>query len=177
MRRKAFVALFMFLIVTPLLAGESERGIRLETTVMASVDQVWHAWTTEEGLTFFAPASHVELRPGGAYEIFFDPTKPAGHRGADGNRVMLVQDKVAFAFTWNAPEAFPFARDQHTHVMIRLYPMSDHETRLVFTQDGFGEGKDWDKVREYFQKAWGEYVLPRLVARFDDGSAQHAAKH
>ena len=40
MRRKAFVALFMFLIVTPLLAGESERGIRLETTVMASVDLV-----------------------------------------------------------------------------------------------------------------------------------------
>lgn len=177
MRSSTLIALFLFFIAVPLPADEQERGIRLETTVKAPVDQVWQAWTTEEGLRFFAPASNVELRPGGAYEIFFDPSKPAGHRGADGNRVMLVQDKVAFAFTWNAPETFPFARHQHTHVMIRFYPVSATETRIVFTQDGFGEGKDWDKVREYFQKAWGEYVLPRLVAKFDVAAAQHAARH
>ena len=66
-----------------------------------------------------------------AVEIFFDPKAPAGHRGADGNRIMLIQPKVSFAFTWNAPEKFPFARDQHTYVMLHFYPVSDSETRVV----------------------------------------------
>lgn len=176
MRRKTLFILVL-LSVTPIFAADAERGIRIDTTIKASRDAVWNAWTTEEGLKFLAPASRVELRPGGWYEIYFNPAAPEGQRGADGNRVMLVQDKVAFAFTWNAPPHFPFARNQHTHVMIRLYPISENETRLVFTQDGFGEGPEWDKVREYFQKAWGEIVLPRLVTHFAGEAQSQVAKH
>lgn len=32
--------------------------------------------------------------------------------------------------------------------------------------DGFGEGEEWDEVRAYFENAWGEVVLPRLVDSF-----------
>ena len=163
--RSKFIAIIVTLFATALVADET--GIRLETTVKASREAVWTAWTTEEGVKFFAPGSHIDLRPDGWYEIFFDPKAPEGRRGADGQRVMLVQPPSAFAFTWNAPEKFPNARNQRTHVMIRLYPLSENETRVVLTQDGFGEGKEWDDVREYFKKAWGDYVLPRLVKRFE----------
>ena len=85
--------------------------------------------------------------------------------------MMLVQPNVALAFAWNAPAKFPNARNQRTHVMIRLYPISENETRVVLTQDGFGEGEEWDQVREYFRNAWGGYVLPRLVQRFEKPAA------
>jgi uncharacterized protein YndB with AHSA1/START domain len=163
--RSKFTAILVVLFATAVMADET--GIRLETTVKASLDAVWDAWTTEEGVKFFAPGSRIDLRPDGWYEIYFDPKAPEGKRGADGMRVMLVQPKVALAFTWNAPEKFPNARNQRTHVMIRLYPLSENETRVVLTQDGFGEGEEWDKVRQYFRNAWGGYVLPRLVQRFE----------
>ena len=67
---------------------ESERVIRCEVTVPASVNEVWHAWATEEGIvTFFAPACNVELRVDGPYEIFFNPEAEPGQRGAEGMRV------------------------------------------------------------------------------------------
>lgn len=148
-------------------AYASEDGIRIETVVPASLDDVWNAWTTVDGIkSFFAGGANVDLRPDGAYEIFFDPSQPEGHRGADGMRLLLVQPKSALAFTWNAPAKFPEARKQRTHVMLRFYPISAKETKVVLTQDGFGEGEEWDQVRAYFTKAWGDVVLPRLVAKF-----------
>ena len=148
--------------------GGSEEGIRLEVVVSASVDEVWDAWTTVEGVkSFFAPDARIDLRPDGPYEIFFDPSAPAGKRGADDMRVMLVQPKSALAFTWNAPEKFPNARGQRTHVMVRLVPETPARTRVILVHDGFGDGEEWNAVRSYFKGAWGGYVLPRLVKRFE----------
>lgn len=145
----------------------AEEAVRVEAVVQAPREAVWKAWTTEEGVkSFFAPAAHIELRPDGWYEILFDPKAPAGQRGADGNRVMLVQEPSLLAFTWNAPSKFPGAQHQHTHVMVRLSAIDANTTRVVLTHDGFGEGEEWAKVRSYFEKAWGEFVLPSLVRRF-----------
>ena len=77
-----------------------ERAIREEVIVAASVDEVWEAWTTEEGIqSFFAPACNVELRVDGPYEILFNPDAPVGERGAEGMRVM--------AFSYRSPLIVP----------------------------------------------------------------------
>ncbi len=48
-------------------------------TVKAPVDAVCDAWTTTEGVkTFFAPDARVEPRPGGPFEIFFNPYAKPG---------------------------------------------------------------------------------------------------
>jgi len=168
--RRSFIALALCFIASTALA--SEEGLRFEVVVPASLDDVWNAWTTVDGVkSFFAGGANIDLRPDGAYEIYFDPSAEAGHRGADDMRVLLVQPKSALAFTWNAPGKFPEARKQRTHVMVRFHALSAKETKIVLTHDGFGEGADWDAVRAYFAKAWGEVVLPRLVARFQTAAA------
>ncbi len=44
------------------------RILEHEVTVRASLDQVWHAWTTSEGLsTFFSTHNKVDLRVGCPY--------------------------------------------------------------------------------------------------------------
>lgn len=151
----------------PLRAGDDPE-IRVEVVVAAPVEAVWNAWTTAEGLeSFFAREARVDLRPGGAYEILFDPAAAPGDRGADDMEVMLVQPHRALAFTWNAPPRFPDQRPQRTHVMIRFRPLEENRTRVVLVHDGFGEGEEWDAVRAYFENAWGEVVLPKLVKRFE----------
>jgi uncharacterized protein YndB with AHSA1/START domain len=43
-----------------------DRILRAEMDIPAPVEQVWRAWTTEEGIrSFFAPAARVDLRVDG----------------------------------------------------------------------------------------------------------------
>jgi len=42
------------------------------------------------------------------------------------------------------------------------------ETLLRFEQRGWGKSDVWDKVYDYFDRAWG-YVLGNLKKRFESG--------
>jgi uncharacterized protein YndB with AHSA1/START domain len=147
-----------------------ERTIRGEVIVEAGLDEVWDAWTTERGITsFFAPACNVELRVDGPYEIYFRPDAAPGQRGAEGTRVLAFQPKVMLAFTWNAPPHLSRVRRQRTHVLIRLYPLDEGQTRVTLTHSGWGEGGEWDAAYVYFQRAWKQVVLTRLAHRYSVG--------
>lgn len=147
-----------------------DRVIRGEVIVEASVDAVWEAWTSEEGIkTFFAPACNVDLRVDGLYEILFTPDAEPGQRGAEGMRIMAFQPKKMLAFTWNAPHDLPNVRDQVTHVVIRLFELPEGRTRVTLAHDGWGEGEEWDKAFAYFVRAWKDVVLPHLKYRFSVG--------
>ncbi|MBE2241542.1 MAG: SRPBCC domain-containing protein, partial [Burkholderiaceae bacterium] len=51
----------------------AERSIDKEVEVAASVDQVWDAWTTRDGIrSFFAPDANIDARVGGAFQIYID---------------------------------------------------------------------------------------------------------
>ena len=80
---------------------QTERSIHGQVLVPAPIADVWAVWTTEDGIrTFFAPGCHVDVRPDGPYEIFFDLDAPPGQRGGEGLRVMAVQPMTMLSFTW-----------------------------------------------------------------------------
>jgi uncharacterized protein YndB with AHSA1/START domain len=149
---------------------DTERLITAETTVPAPLADVWHAWTTEEGAeSFFAPQCHIDLRPGGAYEMLFDLEADRGKQGGEGMVAMAIQPQRMLAFTWNAPPHLPSVRGQMTHVVVRFFQTEEAETRVTLRHDGWGEGGEWDDAFEYFAIAWAEVVLPRLRHRFLTG--------
>jgi uncharacterized protein YndB with AHSA1/START domain len=157
-------------ILEEIIMTKTEKAVRAEVIVNADQEDVWVAWTTEEGVkTFLAPACNIDLRPGGAYEIYFNPGAPAGERGGEGNRVMSAQPMEMFSFSWNAPPTLPEVRDQRTHVVLRFY-QENGGTRVTLYHDGWGTGGQWEQAFEYFQRAWGEVVLPRLQYRFEHGA-------
>jgi uncharacterized protein YndB with AHSA1/START domain len=159
----------------PAVAGD--RVLRTEVTLEAPVADVWSAWTTEEGLrTFFAPAAHVDLRVDGLYEIFFDPSGPPGQRGADGMRILVLEPQKRFAFTWNAPLDQPEARSQRTVVTLDFADTGPGRTRLRLTHWGWGEGPEWDRAYEHFDRAWSRMVLPSLKHRFEEGPIDWARR-
>jgi uncharacterized protein YndB with AHSA1/START domain len=152
------------------ITSDSERVIRGQVVVPAPVHEVWQAWTTEEGAeSFFAPECHIDLRPGGAYEMLFVPDAPPGSRGGEGNVILAVQPLQMLAFTWNAPPSLPEVRDQRTHVVVRLSDAGAGSTRVTLRHDGWGQGGEWDTAFGYFTRAWNDVVLPRLVHRFEHG--------
>lgn len=146
------------------------RAITADLVIHASAPEVYRAWTTVEGIrSFFARDGNIELKIMGAYEIIFLPENPEGSRGGEGNVILTFQENKMLSFTWNAPPEFKEVRNERTHVLLRFIPINDSETRLLFHQDGWGEGGEWEKSFEYFNHAWKKVVLPRLQYRFDTG--------
>ncbi len=156
------------LIAAPVRA-DAERAISKAVVVDATVDQVWDAWTTREGITsFFAPEAKIEPRVGGAFHIYFDPTAAAGLKGADDMRFMALQPKKMISFDWNAPPSMPEVRQQRSFVVVRIEPVGERQTRVRLHHTGWGEGGEWDKAFAYFDNAWGN-ALANLRKRFESG--------
>lgn len=151
------------------LAMAAERAIEKEVVVNAPVAAAWSAWATSEGIqTFFAPEAIVEARPEGRFSVHFNPYAKEGMKGADGMRVLGVQENRMISFTWNAPPHLPEARGQRTVVIVRTKPEGDNRTRVTLTHLGWGDGGEWDKAYQYFDGAWGR-VLAQLEKRFAEG--------
>lgn len=147
----------------------AERAVDKQIDVAATLDEVWEAWTTRAGIVaFFAPDAQVEPRVGGAFSIRFDPTAPAGSRGADDMRFMALQPKTMLSFDWNAPPHLATVRPQRTFVVVRLTPLGERSTRVSLHHTGWGDGGEWDDAYAYFDRAWG-VVLTNLKKRFEAG--------
>lgn len=147
-----------------------ERRLSAQVDVPAALEQVWEAWTTEDGArTFFAPACRIDLRPGGAYEMLFDLEAEPGLQGGEGLQLLAVQPMAMLSFTWNAPPELPEVRRQRTHVTVRFSRIESGATRVWLTHDGWGSGDEWNQAYDYFARAWRRVVLPRLRYRFEHG--------
>ena len=60
----------------------AERSIDKQIDVAASLDEVWGAWTTRDGIrSFFAPDANIDARVGGAFQIYMDPLAEPGLKG------------------------------------------------------------------------------------------------
>lgn len=151
-----------------------ERTIAKQVLVDATVNQVWQAWTTVEGIqTFFARRAHVELRPGGRYEIIFFPKEEPGRRGAEGMHVLSLLPPRMLSFEWNAPPDYPEVRKHRTWVVVELAAAGPNQTQVSLTHLGWQDGEQWDQVFAYFMRAW-DVVLGRLQHRFEHGPVDWA---
>jgi len=125
----------------------------------ASREKMWWYWTTSEGLkSFFCEASHVEITPFGAYEIYFSMDWPEGVRGSEGCKVLSFIPYKMLSFTWNAPLKYDEIRNHayKTWVVLEL-----DEQMLTLTHLGWPEGQEWDDAYKYFDQAWS-YVFDIL---------------
>lgn len=154
----------------------SDRVLRAELVINAPVQEVWDAWTTKAGLeSFFTPRAEIDLRVDGTLDIWFDPTAEPGLRGAEGMRILDVDPLRRFAFTWNAPPSIPAIRNRWSMVVLDFSPQGEQKTGLRFTHLGWGDGPEWDQAYDYFDQAWGRFVLPMLIERFAHGPVDWSA--
>ncbi len=137
-----------------------------EVLVAAGTRDVFRALTTEEGIAeVVGVRSLVELRVGGAYEIYFDEEQPPGLRGGEGCQVLAYVPEEMLAVSWNAPPELPRARAKRTWAVFFLSPDGAGGSRLRLVHTGLGEGDEWPAVRVYFERAWPRF-LDMVVRRF-----------
>lgn len=154
-------------------ASAGDREVVKETTVRASLEDVWNAWTTEDGLKFISAKSNVELRRGGPYEWFLDgPADESGRRGGEGSKILAWLPHEMLAFSWTFAPATPNLRraQETTQVIVNFTPGNDGTVHVRLTAHEWQDGEEWDAGYEYFDEAWG-YVLTALQANLDDKPA------
>jgi uncharacterized protein YndB with AHSA1/START domain/uncharacterized protein YciI len=170
--RRTALHLATTMLFFPLLAWSAPADelppIKKQIVVKAPRADVWKAFTTREGVSsFFGTDARIELRPGGAYEIFFDHASPdKGYRGSEGCRILLLVPEEVLAFTWNAPPDMPALRWQRTYVLLQFEQIDRRRTRVRVTHTGWRNEPGWAEARGYFDKTW-DMVL--------DGLKQHLA--
>lgn len=145
-------------------AAASDRVMTKEVTVAAPLADVWHAWTTEEGLRFISRASNVELRRGGPYEWFLDlPPDENGKRGGQGARILAFHPQRMLAFSWTFPPDVPELRnaDETYQVVVYFTDNGDGTVTVQLNAHEWQDGEAWDRGYAYFDKAWSA-VLGRL---------------
>jgi uncharacterized protein YndB with AHSA1/START domain len=148
---------------------QSGKILRKEISVPATLEQVWNAWTTTEGVkTFFSSEARVELAVGGPFEIYFLLDAPRGSRGSEDCQVLSYLPREMLSFSWNAPPEFGELRKKHTIVVLQFEEDGPGTVKVVLSQHGWGKGEEWDKLYDYFDKAWS-YVLGNLKKRFVAG--------
>ncbi|PIW32025.1 MAG: hypothetical protein COW29_00195 [Rhodobacterales bacterium CG15_BIG_FIL_POST_REV_8_21_14_020_59_13] len=149
-------------------ANATGRIIVASVEMEASPAEIWALWTTEEGLTFFAPASNIDLRPGGEYEVYFLPDAPDGQRGSEGTTVLGFQENRMLTISWALPPYMPEVRPHLTPLTIEIIPVSGTVTSVTLTHTGWGEGGEWDEAYAYFQQNWPLVLTAMSEALTDD---------
>ena len=145
----------------------SERAIVCEVTVPLPPARVWALWTTEAGLASWLSPAKVDLRPGGAYEVYFDEAAPLGSRGGEGVRVLAFLPERMLAITWNSPPHLATTRDQRTQVVVEFADVAGG-THVRLTHHGWpasglaDAASEWPATFAYFERAWG-MVTKRLA--------------
>jgi uncharacterized protein YndB with AHSA1/START domain len=140
-----------------------EKALLFETTVPASLDEVWSAFTTSEGLsTWLTPGAVVDLRKGGEWTAHF----PGGATG--GGTIIDFTSKMKIVMSAKAPPMFPHVAAERTTAIWTFESLGEKETRVKLRQTGWKEGEEWDKAYDYLATGNAQ-LLDTLRRRFENG--------
>jgi uncharacterized protein YndB with AHSA1/START domain len=139
-----------------------DRELRFEVTVPGSLDDIWAAFTTKDGLaTWLWRDTRVDARPGGDWLAIF-PESTAG-----GTIVSLTLKKQ-LVIAALAPDRFPTVREARTRASFAFAEVTPFSTRVTLVQTGWKTGDEWDAAFEYLAGGNAD-LLTQLYQRFASG--------
>jgi uncharacterized protein YndB with AHSA1/START domain len=131
-----------------------ERVLRHQLIVPAGLQQVWHAFTTAEGLrTWAAPVVEFELKTGGAFHSNYNPHAQVGDQGTIYNTVLSYIPLRMLTFRIGLTPAFPEGPRQAgtLFAVAEFQAMGEKQTKVTLSMAGWGSGDEWNKVYAFFE--------------------------
>jgi uncharacterized protein YndB with AHSA1/START domain len=115
-------------VVTVEKVNAPEKALRFEVVVPASLDEVWTAFATKEGLqTWLWSDVKIDLRENGDWLVLY----PAGKTG--GGTILSLVPKRQLVIAALAPESFPTVRSERTKAVFDFESLGPRSTRVVLT--------------------------------------------
>ena len=118
------------------------RTIEKELFIAVSPERVYRAFTTKDELErWFVTSADVELRPGGAYNLWWREDHTSG-------QYVELDPPHKLVFTWDEGPKHGI-----TTCTIELIPENDG-TLLRLTHTGFLDGDNWDALYDGVSRGW-----------------------
>ena len=114
----------------------------------------WRALTDEEGIKSFGVAvAHVEMKNGGVIEEGFSPNAKIGGTDTIRHRIIAyLPERLLVLRNEQTPPNLPHAELYKNVVqVISMEPRGSGKTRLTISHTGYGAGKDYDELYEFFR--------------------------
>jgi len=148
--------------VTVTKVGAPARALHFEVVVAGSLDDVWAAFTTEEGLASWLWRDvRVDARPGGEWLALFPQT-------TGGGTIVSLAPKRQIVISALAPDRFPIVRAARTQATFAFAAVSPTSTKVTLVQTGWKDGAEWDAAYDYLADGNAE-LLNQLYQRFATG--------
>ena len=147
----------------------TDRKIELSETIATSIDKLWHAWTTDNGIqAWLIENSKIDLKIGGGFEVYFSMDALEGSRGSEECKILSYAPMTMLSFSWNAPPTIPSLRavGPCTWVVVNFEKIDDLNSKIFLTHYGIKSAStEWDEYLAYFESAWPS-VLSALKKHF-----------
>ncbi len=139
-----------------------------EAIVDAPVAQVWHAFTTREGVESWMVAhAEVDFRVGGLVRTTYRKEGVIGDEGTIENAVLSFDPQRMFSMRIaKYPKGFPFVNAyKSTWSVVYFEPLGDNKTKVSIRMLGYTEDEESQKMRAFFVRG-NQYTLDQLAAKF-----------
>jgi len=153
---------------------DGSRVLQQSIDVPASREEVWHAFTTADGLMSWAvPFAVVDFRLGGSWETSYQPNARSGDPANIRSRIISFLPMTMLSLqAEQAPPDFPNPNLLKKLFSVFLFEsLSDERVRITVSGIGYGPTADFDTLYENFREA-NRWTLLRLHERFQDGPFQ-----
>jgi uncharacterized protein YndB with AHSA1/START domain len=139
-----------------------------EAVVDASVDDVWQAVTTKQGMESWMVAhAEIDLKVGGKMLTHYDADGRIGDPNTIENTILSFEPKRMLSIkATKPPEKFPFKealKDMWT--VMRFDPLGPNRTRVSVVSLGYNATDESRKMRDFFE-AGNALTLEKLRKKF-----------
>ena len=162
------LATLLVMMSTTVFGMADDNPLVNEGIVEASLDEVWAAFTTKEGLeSWMAAHAEIELKIGGKMRTHYDPKGEIGDPNTIENTIICYDPKHMIAIKVSkAPKGFAFpnaVKNMWTIIYFEAVPPRKTKVREVGL--GFGDDDESKKMRKFFERG-NAFTLQRLQKRF-----------
>lgn len=172
--RNAVLVFFATVLVAVSLNAEESRVVD-EYVIDASIDVVWKAFSTNEGLkSWAAPLADIDLRIGGKWRANYNSDGVLGDETTIENTILCYDPKRMLSLkATKFPKDFQFAEAaKETWSIFYFETLSDAKTKITIVGLGYTDTEQSLKMRSFFKPA-NKYSMDQLKAavekKSDDG--------
>ena len=172
MRRQAILMFTAILILHGPAMGQDARVVD-EFEIKASVDDVWNAFTTTDGLqSWVAPLADIDFRVGGKWRANYNKDGELGDAKTIENTILSYDPKRMLSIkATKFPEGFEFVEAaKETWSIFYFTPVTDSKTKITIVGLGYNDSEQSKKMRAFFKPA-NKYSMGQLKTALEKQDA------
>jgi len=133
-----------------------DKVLQLSIIVPATVKEVWKLFTTDEGLKkWIAPVAKIDMKIGGSIRTNYDSNKTVDDSSSIKLDIINYIQYEMLTLKVNLNNSFPAEakkEDKNLQEILQFVKVGEHETKIISTMVGWGQGSNWDKAYSFFEK-------------------------